>query len=72
MFSGKTRNIRVSTFRHGQSGLADQIPGENEDNKCVVPRLINYVPAYGMFRFLNQFSISICTLIGYCFPPDDL
>ncbi|PAV22956.1 P-loop containing nucleoside triphosphate hydrolase [Pyrrhoderma noxium] len=48
----KTRNIRVSTFRHGQSGLADQIPGENEDNRCAVTRLINYVPAYDVSTWL--------------------
>lgn len=47
-----SRNIRVSTLRYGQSGVADAVPGEEEYGKPVDPkRRLTYMPTHSMFEF---------------------
>ncbi|KAH8113617.1 P-loop containing nucleoside triphosphate hydrolase protein, partial [Phellopilus nigrolimitatus] len=49
----KSRNIRISTSRYGQSGPADKVPGEEEDGKVSSPlRRLAYMPAHNKTQYL--------------------
>ncbi|KLO10871.1 P-loop containing nucleoside triphosphate hydrolase protein [Schizopora paradoxa] len=48
-----SRNIRVSTLRYGQSGVADAVPGEEEYGKPVDPkRRLTYMPTHNRTQYM--------------------
>lgn len=58
-----SRNIRVSTYRYGQSGVADAIPGEEEYGKAVDPRRqLSYMPTHSTFYLLS--TVRFCLIFA--------
>ena len=55
-----SRNIRVSTFRYGQSGVAGTLSGEKESEKDIDSRRrLVYIPTYS-----KQISTITISYIG--------
>ncbi|THH09776.1 hypothetical protein EW145_g1783 [Phellinidium pouzarii] len=49
----KSRNVRISTFRYGQSGVSDQVPGEEEENNNATPlRRLAYTPTHDKTQYM--------------------
>ncbi|KAL5492998.1 hypothetical protein ACEPAI_4446 [Sanghuangporus weigelae] len=43
----RLRSVRVTTFRYGQSGVSNLVPGEEEEKKIGPSRRVAYVPSHG-------------------------